>query len=115
MFVCGVEPSRTFATSRMNTVVPRTTLIGMASICVESLGARVDDDGVLVDADLRGPGGDDDVLQPERGVDVARREAPRVEALGVDVDHDLALLAAVRPGDLRALDGRDVGADEVVP
>ena len=49
----------------------------------------------------------------ERVVDVARREPPRVEALRIDVDHDLALLAAVRPRDLRALDGRDVGADEV--
>ena len=38
MFVCGVFPSRTCATSRMNTVVPRTTLIGIDSSCSRSSG-----------------------------------------------------------------------------
>ena len=54
---------------------------------------------------------DIDVLGADGRVHVARGEAPRVEALRVDVDHDRALSPAVRPRDLGAFDGREVGAD----
>src|SRR5205085_6912140 len=78
----------------------------------EEIGAGVEHDGKLVGADLRGPGGHDDVLLPDGGVQVPRRQAPGEEPLGVDVDHDQALLAAVRIRDLNAPDGGHVGADE---
>jgi hypothetical protein len=43
----------------------------------------------------------------------ARRQPPREQPLRIEIHFDLTLLAAVRPGDLRALHGRDVGAHEV--
>ena len=81
----------------------------------QQIGARVEDDGVLVGADLRGPRRHDHVLLAEGVVDVARRQSPGEKPLGIDVDHDQALLASVRIGDLDSRDRRHVGADEVDP
>ena len=56
-------------------------------------------------ADLRRAGGQDQVLRADGVDDVAGRQAARLQLGDVDIDHDLALLAAVGIGNGRALDG----------
>ena len=50
---------------------------------------------------------------PERGDDVGRGQALRLQQPRVEVDHHLALLAAVRVRDRRARDGHELGPQEV--
>src|SRR5213596_1580265 len=76
-------------------------------------GAGVHGDVVFELADLRGAGRQDDVLLAEGGDDVGRGQPLRLEQALVQVDHDLALLAAVRIRDRGAGDGHELGPEEV--
>ena len=79
----------------------------------EQSGLALSTMGYSLSPILAVPGGHDDVLGGE-ALFTSRGERPQAKsALRVEVDHDLALLAAVGVGDLRALDGGHVGADEV--
>jgi len=49
----------------------------------------------------------------ERVRNVGGRDVVGVERFGVEIDHDLALLAAVGRRDGGTLDGGELGADEV--
>ena len=80
----------------------------------QDLGAAVDGDVVLARADLRRARRQDDVLGQERIADILGGEPPRVERVRVDVDVDDAHLAAVGHRDGCALNGDELGADEVV-
>ena len=95
MLVCGAKPSRTLATSPMVTVAPFTALDGRVAISLTASGLLFKPDEQLLLADLRRARRQDEVLAWSGVVDVVRREAERVEARKIDVDHDLALLAAV--------------------
>ncbi len=79
----------------------------------DRIRAAVQADEELLVADLRGAGREDEVLCLEGHADVVRRQAEGVEARLVEVDHHLALLAAVGPRHLDPLDGREAGAEEV--
>src|SRR5260221_541513 len=57
--------------------------------------AGVDADVIFEFADFRGAGGKDDVLLLNGEKNVLRGKAFGLEKIGVEVDHDLALFAAV--------------------
>ncbi len=80
---------------------------------VEDVGAAVQPDVVFAVADLLRAGGEDDVLRVERVRSRPPGEAFAEEFLRIDIDHDLARLSAVGQGNLRALHGGELGADEV--
>ncbi len=77
--------------------------------------AGVGADLVILVADLGGAGGEDEVLVAERGGNVGGREALGGELVGVDIHHDRAELPAVGQRHGGALDGGELGADEVLP
>ena len=62
-------------------------------------------------ADLLGADRGDQVLRGERVGDVLSRQSPRLQGAGIEVDLDLALLAAERPRDRRARHGHQRGAE----
>ncbi len=76
-------------------------------------GAAFKPDVVLGGADLGRAAGLDDVLLIQRVQHVCGREAFGLQALGVEVDHDRALLAAVDVGDDGAGNGDQLRPDEV--
>ena len=81
---------------------------------IEDLRAAVDRDVVFAHPDFRRACGQDDVLSEDRIGDVLRRQSPRVESVGVDVNVHHAHLAAIGQRDGCALDGDELGADEAV-
>src|SRR5438876_650669 len=76
-------------------------------------GAAVQDDRILQRSHLRGAAGQDHVLLVDRAGDVRWREAPGEELLQIEVDLDLAHLAAHGQRELRALHRGQAGAQEV--
>ncbi len=64
-------------------------------------------------ADFRSAGGQDQILGIDGVDDIGWREAFGLEQGGLKIDHHLALLSAIGPGDGRALHGGQLGADEV--
>jgi len=76
-------------------------------------GAAVHGDVVFELADLRCAGRQHDVLLAEGRHDVGGGEPFRLEQALIQVDHDLALLAAVRVRDRGARDGHELGPQEV--
>ncbi len=77
-------------------------------------GAGVETDAVFLVAELGSARGQDEVLRGHRQVDIDRRDAARVHLFGVEIDHDLAHASAVGSGERSALDGGELGADEVL-
>src|SRR2546425_7460837 len=75
--------------------------------------AGIHGDVVLERTDLGGAGGQHDVLLTNGGDDIGRRNPFRLEQARVQVDHDLALLTAVRVGDGRARHRDELGPQEV--
>ena len=75
--------------------------------------AGVHRDVVLELADLGGAGRQHDVLLAEGGDDVGRGQPLRLEQALVQIDHHLALLAAVRVRDGRARHRDELGPQEV--
>ena len=70
-------------------------------------------DRVLEFTDLHGAGGDDEILRVD-GIDyVGGRQALGLQGMRIEVHLDLALLAAVGVWDGCALDGGELGADDV--
>ncbi|ARF90813.1 putative autotransporter protein [Burkholderia cenocepacia] len=69
---------------------------------------------VFVRADFRGAARQDQVLRVDRVHDVDRREPLRLQRARIEIDDDLADLAAERQRHRRALDGRELRADEAV-
>jgi hypothetical protein len=64
-------------------------------------------------ADLRRAGGDDEILLGDGRRDIRRREPLGLHGRGVDIDHDLALFAAVRIRDGATVDGHQARAYEI--
>ncbi len=77
------------------------------------LGAGVEIHVVFELADFGGAGGQNQVLLIEGGHHVGGRDPFRLQQRGVEIDHHLALLAAVRVGNGGARDRDQLGADEV--
>ncbi len=81
---------------------------------VDLLGARIDFDEVLEVADLLYAGGQDQILRRDRIGNVVAGEAARAQRVGVEVDLNLPLQAAVRPGHRGAGDRGERRANDVV-
>ena len=81
---------------------------------LDHVRAAVELDVVLPVADLGRAGRDDQVLVADGRADVGRRQAVGVQGVRVEVDHDLALLAAPGLGHPRPLDGAELLDDEVL-
>ncbi len=81
--------------------------------CVDRRWAAVEQHVVLRAPDLDRAGREDEILRADRIDDVDRRQPVCLEGLRVQVDHDLTRLPAVGKGHLGALDGGELGADEV--
>ncbi len=80
----------------------------------EEAGRRaVEADVVLQGADLGGATGLDDVLIAEGGEDLVRGDADGLHLLGIEVEHDGTLLAAVGGGDDGAGDGDELRPHDV--
>ncbi len=79
----------------------------------QGVGAAVEGDPVLARAELHAAGRQRQVLEIHGGVDVRGRDRLRQECLGIEIDHDLPRLAAVRQGERDALDRRDLLTDAV--
>ena len=77
---------------------------------VELRGRVVELHRIFVGADLLGAGRRDQVLGGERVGDVLSRQASGLQGGGIEVDLDLAQLAAERVGDRRARHGDERGA-----
>ena len=73
----------------------------------------VGSNGVLGVADFRRPGGQRQILGVHRIDDVERRQSARQELVRIDVDHDLAVLAAGRRGQRHARNRRQLLPDTV--
>ncbi len=82
---------------------------------VDRVGAVVQAEIIFVLADFGGPGGHDLVLLRQRVRDIGRRQPMRLERGGIEVDLDLAFLAAIGGGDRRALYRGQRRADHVLP
>src|ERR1019366_640355 len=80
---------------------------------IEQLGAAIDLDLIVDLPDLGCAGGQDDALRAHGVGDIRGRDAFGVKLVGVQIDHDHAELAAVRERNGGALDGRQLGADEI--
>ena len=80
---------------------------------LQKFRARVQPDVVFAVADFLCPGREDDVLGIERGAHIRGRKSFAEKFLRIDIDHDLARLAAVWQRDLCALHGCELGADEI--
>ncbi len=81
---------------------------------VEGFGAVVELHVVFELADLGGAGGDDQVLVGDGGLDILGRQAFGLQRRGIEVDLDLAHLAAVGRGGGGAGNGGQRRADEVL-
>ena len=81
---------------------------------VDRLGAGVERDEVLAVADLLRAGRQDQVLRADGIGDVVAGQALGAQRVRVEVDLDLALLAAVRVGHGGARHGGEPGAHDVV-
>src|SRR5262249_6822013 len=79
----------------------------------DQVGAAVELDVVLGGPHLRGAGRDDEVLVGDRGADIVGGQAAGVQGVQVEIDHDLALLAAPGLGHPRPLDRAESLDDEV--
>src|SRR5262249_41539575 len=76
--------------------------------------AAVDLNLIVLIPDLRVAGRQDEILGGQRIRDIHRRKLLRVELIGIDVHHYLAELPAVWQRHGRALDRRELGADEIL-
>ncbi len=82
---------------------------------LDGSGGAIGGELVLERAHLDGSRGQDQILRAY-GVDhVAGGESPGLQGLEVEIDLHLPLLAAVGIGTRSALDGRQLGADEIQP
>ncbi len=79
----------------------------------DSCGAAVDIDVVFELADLRGAGRQNQILRIHGVDDIERGQAFRLERGRLDIDHHLALLAAVGPRHGRPGHGRELRADKI--
>ena len=79
--VCTWKPSCTCATSRMNTVLPSTCLIGKGIDRVDDVRAVVHRQLVILAADLDVAGRQDDVLALQRVADIGGRQPARLQGL----------------------------------
>ncbi len=81
---------------------------------VEEQRAAVDLDLIFGPGELRGAGGQDEVLLVQGVGDVDGRKLFGVELVEIEIDHHVARFAAERVGDVGALHGAEGRADEVV-
>src|SRR5665213_2806046 len=81
---------------------------------VEQDRAAVYPDLILGLGELGGSGGQNQVLQVQGVGDVDGRELPRVEFVGIEVDHNATLFAAERIRYRSTLDGAERSTDEVI-
>src|SRR5262249_11879930 len=80
----------------------------------EHVGAAIQLDVVFRGANLRGARWDDEILVADGHADVVGRQAEGVHAVQVEIDHDLALLAAPGLRHPRPLDDPELLDDEVL-